>query len=119
MDAASSIGLGLDIAGGTIIAIGLLGKPATLALRATSFWGENAPTAVFMAESRADAEIGIPTLACGFLGQLVGLAWAAHVAVAIGAALAAACAVVPLTFWNWYGDRDAQKLSRSRSPTTT
>jgi hypothetical protein len=102
MNAVSSIGLGLDIAGGTIIAVGLLGHPSSLARRASSFFGESPPTAAFMAESRADAEIGIPVLVSGFLGQLVGLAWSAEVSVPVGALLAAGAALVPLAFWHAY-----------------
>ncbi len=101
MDAASSVGLGLDIAGATIIAIGLLGNPAHLAMRATSFWGESAPNAAFLAESKADGEIGIPTIVAGFVGQLIGLAWRAKVAVVLGLVLAGVCTLGVLAFWYW------------------
>jgi hypothetical protein len=110
MNLISAIGLGLDIAGGTIIAIGLLGAPWTLALRATSFLGESAPTAVFLCESRADAEVGIPALVLGFGGQLIGLAVSAHTWVLIGFLAAAVCAVGTLALW-----RFAWRPSRTKS----
>lgn len=107
MDLVSAIGLGLDVAGATIIAIGLLGHPATMALRATSLWGSSAPTAVGQAEGRADAEFGIPVLIPGFCGQLVGLAVRSKVSVGIGFLAAGAAAATPLFLWHeiWRGRR--------------
>lgn len=112
MDLPSATGLGLDIAGATIIAIGLLGHPATFALRATSFWGSSAPTAVAQAESRADAEFGIPTLVSGFLGQLIGLGVHSEVSLWVGYTAAAAAALTPLAVWQftWRGRR-AKRLA--------
>jgi hypothetical protein len=101
VDLPSAIGLGLDIAGASIIAIGLLGSPATLAMRATSFWGSSPPTAVAEAESRADAEFGIPTITAGFIGQLIGLAVRSDVPIWLGAGAGAVFALVPLALWHW------------------
>jgi hypothetical protein len=101
VDLPSAIGLGLDIAGATIIAIGLLGNPATLALRATTFWGGNPPSAVREAENRADAEFGIPTVVCGFTGQLVGLGVHSEASHFVGYGSAAAAALIPLVAWYW------------------
>jgi hypothetical protein len=101
MDLASSVGLGLDIAGAVVIAIGLLGSPATFALRATEFFGGSPHTAAAEAESRADGELGIPLLILGFLGQLIGLGVRTRAPVAVGTALAALAALVPLALWHW------------------
>lgn len=101
MDLPSAIGLGLDIAGAAIITIGLLGSPATFALRATTFLGGNSHTAAAEAESRADAEFGLPVLVSGFIGQLVGLSVHSEAAVCLGYAAAALCALVPLAIWHW------------------
>lgn len=100
MDLPSAIGLGLDIAGASIIAIGLLGHPGTFALRATSFWGSSAPTAVAQAESRADAEFGIPTLVSGFVGQLVGLGVHSEASLWLGYGAAATAVLIPLATWH-------------------
>jgi hypothetical protein len=72
MNPVSAFGIGLDIAGGTIVAVGLVGHPGKMALRSTTFFGGAATTAAGEAESRADAEVGIPALALGFICQLVG-----------------------------------------------
>ncbi|MGE0066447.1 MAG: hypothetical protein AB7T48_03750 [Solirubrobacterales bacterium] len=112
MDLPSAIGLGLDIAGATIIAVGLLGHPATMALRATSFWGSSAPTAVAQAESRADAEFGIPIFACGFLGQLIGLGVHSEASVQLGYAAAFVCAAGSIAVWRWlWRERRAKHLA--------
>jgi hypothetical protein len=101
VDLPSAIGLGLDIAGAAIITIGLLGSPATFALRTTTFLGGNFHTAAAESESRADAEFGLPVLVSGFLGQLVGLSVHSEAAVCVGYAAAVLCALVPLAVWHW------------------
>jgi hypothetical protein len=101
VDLPSAIGLGLDIAGAAVITIGLLGSPATFALRATTFLGGNSHTAAAEAESRADAEFGLPVLLSGFLGQLIGLSVHSEAPVCIGYPAAALCALLPLATWHW------------------
>jgi hypothetical protein len=53
------------------------------------------------AESRADAEFGIPTITAGFLGKLVGLAVRSDAPVWLGVVAAAAFALGPLAVWHW------------------
>jgi hypothetical protein len=70
------------------------------------------PTAVAQAESRADAEFGIPTLASGFLGQLIGLGVHSEASLWGGYVAAAIATLMPLVAWQfiWRGWR-AKRLA--------
>jgi hypothetical protein len=69
-----ALGLGCDIAGGILLARGLLSTPETIARRATSFYGVSPPTAVAMAQDNVDSRVGLGALLLGFLLQAAGYA---------------------------------------------
>lgn len=66
------IGTSLDLAGGFVLARGVLDSDSLLVGRSTSFWGWSAPVAVASAQGRVDGAIGLTWLAFGFLLQVAG-----------------------------------------------
>jgi hypothetical protein len=71
----SSLGLGVDLAGASILAIGLLAAPVTLGAQATAFWDFSPQLGAAGARARVDAEVGLSGLVLGIGLQIAGVAF--------------------------------------------
>jgi hypothetical protein len=73
-------GLGFDLAGATLLALGLLASPRDVVRRSATFYGGNPLDAVVFAKNRIDGLFGLTSIGLGFVCQAV-----AYVAVVAGA----------------------------------
>jgi hypothetical protein len=77
-----TFGLGCDIAGGYLVARGLLASMPVMTRRAATFWDLNPTTFIAQVEDRISGLTGLVALTVGFSAQLVG-----YIAVIGGAAV--------------------------------
>src|SRR2546423_3030073 len=80
LDDLFTAGLGFDLAGATLLGVGLLVSPWGIAQRSTTFPGYNSDQVVSLAQDRIDASVGLASIGLGFLCQA-----AAYIAVVSGA----------------------------------
>src|SRR5262245_54836778 len=69
-----AIGLGFDIAGAFLLALGLLVSPREIARRSAIYPGFNSALMASQARDRADGEIGLVSLVAGFVLQALAYA---------------------------------------------
>lgn len=65
------VGLVIDLAGAWYLGRGLMIQPSQSLVRAGAFWGPNPHVMVGAASDKADAQLGVGWLICGFSLQLV------------------------------------------------